>query len=344
MEFDQYKNRLQEFTKKQDTEWEIYLDQFRVANPEPTLRVVVYRDVQKQVVVLGIKFWLALLSGIGALALSGFRVSERFFTVAGGLGANPLFSYGEAISAVLAVNVTIFALAIAYAYTTGKMSENSQWLGLGTAIFISAVAGLGQAFSGLGTEWVGFVSVFDLVLAFVLGIGATSLEYFSGDLLGVELVRYYVEKKQIEDKYRAELNKAKLDYLEQTRQAELEFSEQHKNWVRTAKSQFGIWKTNFAKWNQITEAERTQAPKSIRPRKEGSFADQVRSVLNDNYQNNQTVLSFAELSSGLAQFYAEQQGISEQNQEAFVREFVFKKKAQISELRTNWIKENTFVP
>jgi hypothetical protein len=341
MEFSAYQDRMREFTQKQDAEWETFLDFFRVANPEPQMREVYELSATKREVGIGIKFWLALASGIGALALSGFRVSERFFQVAGGSTANPFFSYGEAISGVLAVNVTIFALAIAYAYTAKKMSESSQYLGLGTAILISAVAGLGQAAKALGPEWAVTVSFFDLILAGVLGLGATALEYFSGDLLGVEIVLFLQDKLSASSEFKTE-QKQNLDkYQAELSSAEQEYTEQHKAWVRLAKSQFGLWKANFLKWNEQVEQERSAKPNTVQQvgSRSGSFAELVRSVLDNAYAQNQTVLFFSDLCSALASSVAEQQGVSEQNYEEFVRLFVQKKKAQVSELRTKWMKE-----
>lgn len=342
MEFSQYQDRLREFTQKKDTEWEIYLDEFRKINPEPVLREVEQKVAVKPNVQINIKFWLALAAGLGALALSAFRVAERFFSVAGGYNEkiNGFFSYGEAISAVLAVNVTIFALAIAYAYTTGKMSENSQTWGLGTAITISAVAGLGQAFKGLGADWSGFVSVFDLVLAFVLGVGATALEYFSGDLLGVELVRFNSEKQNAWERYHAEQKQNETEYTEQVQLASSEFTEQHKAWVRLAKQQFGLWMAQFGKWNEQVEKERSVRSnlepnnRTVRSR-EGTFSELVRSTMHTAYQENNLVLPFSLLGTKLTEQLA-MSGYSEQDATELVR----KKKSQISELRTRWMQEN----
>ena len=55
-----------------------------MSNPEPVYNQIEMRAVDKKIVSMDIKFYLALVSGIGALALSGFRVSERFYQVAGG--------------------------------------------------------------------------------------------------------------------------------------------------------------------------------------------------------------------------------------------------------------------
>jgi len=351
MEFSQYTDRLNEFTGQKDTEWNIFLREFRKTNPEPVMGEVEKKSVTKRPVQLDIKFWLALAAGLGALALSGFRVAERFFAVAGGYkeGVNPIFSYGEAVAAVLAVNITIFALAIAYAYTTEKMSEGSQTWGLGTAVVISAVAGLGQAFNGLGSNWVGLVSGFDLILAFVLGIGATALEYFSGDLLGVEIVRYKAELETERTRYETETERSKTEHTEQYRSAYAEYAEQHKAWVRLAKQQFPNWMSQFAKWNEQAERDRTklviaeqfakwneqteQPGRTVRSR-EGTFSELVRHVLSDVLSSENRVLSFGELSDKVTERLL-MQGVSEQDATELVR----KKKSQVSELRTAWVRE-----
>lgn len=347
MELTQYRDRLKEFTSKKDVEWEEFLAYFKVSNPEPVYNQIEMRVVEKKIVSMDIKFYLALLSGLGALALSGFRVSERFYKVAGG-ETGGIFSVGEAISAVLAVNITIFALSIAYAYTNRKMSESSQTWGLGTAVLLAAMAGLGQAFSKLGVEWSGFVSFFDLALAFTLGIGATLLEYFSGDLLGVEIVRYFSEKESAEDKYKTELQQAKDEFDVKSKQNEHEYAEQFKAWVRLAKQQFPSWKSSFEQWNSKVEKERT--PTQVLPERKQNrtrqssgttFADVVNDTIARMVEQNKDVPQFGELSSVLARMYAEQDGVSQENLDNYVRLFIQKKKGQISELRKKWVQNYT---
>ena len=145
--FDKYSNRLESFINKGDVEWQAFIRYWKVKNPEPERKFA-----EKKVVSLGLKFWLVLGAAVGAFFLSAFRVAERFnaVAVAASGGTQNIFSVGETVSAVLAVNMAIFALAIVVAYTKGKMSEESNQIGLWTAIAISGVAGLGQAFKGLG--------------------------------------------------------------------------------------------------------------------------------------------------------------------------------------------------
>lgn len=330
--FDDYKMKLDEFVNKGSTEWDSFLEWWKTKNSEPTEQVII-----KEKVSFNIKFWLALVAGIGALFLSAFRVSERFYSVAGGDLANPFFSVGEAISAVFAVNVTIFALAVAYAYTTNKVSEYSQTLGLGTAIVISAVAGLGQAAKALGPEWSAWVSVFDLVLAAVLGIGATALEYFSGDLLGVEIVHYYLERKVVNDKYEQSVLSERSRIVHE-----------HKEWLKAAKGQFGLFMGNFKKFNEqpvnseqttgVHEqtSERSQKHK-LPPVDSVNAVNIIKSVLEQTGE----LLGTSELSRRLAvNTYGYDVNNLTHEQTVNVQNFIYYKKGAVHKIRDHWIEEN----
>ena len=316
MEFDKYKESLKDFSTKGEIEWEMFLDFFNTKNPAPE----VVWDTPIPVVKLGIKFYLVLLSAIGAGLLSAFRVGERFYAVASAANAEPLFAYGETVSAVFAVNMTIFALAILVAYRTKKMSTNSQMIGLIVAITISAFAGLGQAFKGLNLLEI--VQFFDLGLAFVMGVGVTALEYLTGDMLGVEIVANQDIAIVANEKYNTDKQAAYAAYLKE-----------HKQWLGLAKSSFGLWKANYEKWaSENTKQEQTPVATHTNQQidRVENLTNRVFELLTEEYKTGR-VLSVTELGRALAP-----QGMDEDQ----VKDFVMRKKGNLSQVRHKWLKAN----
>jgi hypothetical protein len=336
-QFAEYQDKLNEFIKKGDVEWEAFLDWWRIKNAEP-----VEHEVTKRNVDLNIKFWLALVSACGALALSGFRVAERFYTVAGGAisTTNPWFSIGEAISGVLAVNVTIFAMAVAHAYTTKKTDETSQIAGLVTAIAISSIAGLGQAAKWLGTDWASLVSGLDLVLVILLGVGASALEYFSGDLLGVEIVRYVNDKLSSEHEYEQKVFTNRS-----------QFEREHKEWLKNAKGQFGLFISNFKVFTkQNSEQAHAQGergvnddepePETVNVKNIVVNGQLVHNILSEHYERTGELLGVMDCSRKLATFILKIREHSQTDYEKkLVQAFVHSKKGKISELRKEFAEQ-----
>lgn len=213
--YDQYKNKLKSFVEKDKIEFEQFLDDYKSKLPEPI----------KNITWPNIKFWLALVGGLSAVAVSGFRIYDRFFSVASKSGATDQLSVAEAIAGVGAVNIVLLALSFARAYNNKKMSEESLTWGLIVAGGISAVAGLGQSFHGLGIESI--TGFFDLILAFTLA-AVTLLEWLMGDLLGVEYNHFIEDKTQNNKSY----------------------EDEYKKWYTTARQQFGAWKARFMAWDE----------------------------------------------------------------------------------------------
>lgn len=316
MDFEKYKQSLKDFSNKGEIEWQEFLSFWESKNPAPEF---VFNS-PKPNVFLGIKFWLTLLAAIGAGLLSAFRVGERFYSVALGASDNSFFAVGETISAIFAVNMTIFALAILVAYRKKKMSTNSQNIGLIVAIVISAVAGLGQAFKGLGLLDV--VVFFDLVLAFVMGVGVTALEYLTGDMLGVEIVTHQDNKKVSEQEYRTSYDDAYDKYLKE-----------HKHWVTSAKSNFGSWRSNYERWNSGNT--KPELPSVVTHTNEQvdrveNLTNRVFELMDEHYRNG-NVLGVTQLGRMLApDVYGEEE----------IRDFVARKKGNISQVRRKWMKLN----
>jgi hypothetical protein len=337
MGYQEYKDRLLEFTQKQDLEWEIYLHAFRVKNPEPVIEQPERKTAKLQPTEVSVKFWLALFTACAAVGVSGMRVFDRFYQTSFVTSQNSTFATFEALFGVIAVNVGIIALSFAVAYTKRKMSENSMLFALVTAVTISLVAGLGQGFAGLKLNTV--LTYFDWVLAVVLA-AVTAIEYFSGDMLGVEWWSYKHEQFTNRTNYENEQRTLNEQYELELRTNEQKYEHEHKEWLRTAKSQFGLWKANYEQWHKAnyrterTNSEQDNEPRPVRtnkPRTESTNSSFVRDILEQHYEQTNELMSFSELMRTITN------KANMTNEQA--AEFANSKKGYISEIRSKWAKE-----
>lgn len=305
--------RLDGFLHHNEIMFRYHLEWFAKSHPRPNPRDY---DVN-----LPITFWMILSAAIAAATLSGFRVWERFYAIAMGSGAGTTFAVLEATAAVLAIPVAIMAFSIVSAIKTERTDERGTWIGLGLAVILSAVAGLGQAFKGLNL--IEITSIFDAVLAFCLGAGVTGLEYFSGEMLGVELVKYRKLKSS----------------------SKLEFDKAEKTWMSSARSAFGSFSSQFSRWSdgqtKLTNPNQTEPNiKQTKPRTSTNSNKQfIEQFIANHYEQTGELIGFSELAEQVANKVFEQTNEPEANREQFVREFVRSKKGYISQVRTNWSKQ-----
>ncbi len=309
-----YQDDMNLLTSQEADDWQRFLRVFSVKNIPPKL----------QVVVLSWRFWLCLLSGIGAIALSAFRTTQQFYISASHSSPEPLFIWGETIAAAFAVNGTIVALSTLIAYKTQKVSDFSMTWGVRVAVIISGLAGLGQAFHGSGNQ--PLIDLLANILNLAMGLGVTALEYFGGDMIGVELVKFEMEKAANQ----------KL------------FNEQKDEWFAAARRQFPAWvlrKTNKrTAHSEQNEQPRTNDNKPYRlpgrtnpaergERSNGSNEQLIRTYLQNAYMENERILGVSELARLIAS--KEHPDFSNEQIEQFAR----KKKGYISHVRTKWISE-----
>ena len=145
---------------------------------------------------IGWQFTLILIQSVGAITLASLRTASMFFAAAA--GSSPWLKYGEAISAVITVEVGIVVFAAIRAEqenskhtdeeqrATIKVSLTRLWWGEGLALIISVMAGLGVSFNGFGLE----VPLFLWGLSIAIGAGASIIAAVSGDILGAMLARF----------------------------------------------------------------------------------------------------------------------------------------------------------
>jgi len=304
---DNYDLEMDLLTSQEEEDWQRFLKVFSKKNHPPVLPNIN----------LSWRFWLTLIGSVGAIALSAFRTSSQFYIVASQSSQEPLFVWGETIAAVGAVNILLVSLATMNAYRTKKVSDFSMTWGVVIAILISGLAGLGQAFRGL--EITQLTEFFNWALAFAMGAGVTALEYFGGDMIGVELVRYELDKQT---------NKKTFD-------------EQAHEWAANARKQFSGWvmrKTNKRSELHTEQTNKPSSNKQVRhqssERSTNNSGEQtIRSYLDNAMTNEQRTLGVSEL----ARLLAANEHPEYSNEQ--IEEFVRRTKGYISQVRKTWISE-----
>jgi hypothetical protein len=305
MNFADYKDKLDEFVNKGTAEFEAFLEYWRDKNPEPVKRTAQF----------SILFWLAVVAATSAATVSGFRIFDRFYQVAFVTSGNVTFSTLEALFGIGAVNVTLIALSFGFAYQKRKHNQSSLIVGLCVAVAISFIAGLGQSFQGLGMKDI--VSGFDWILAVALAF-VTALEYLSGDLAGVEYVRYEDEKLVCEREYRDE----------------------HKKWLAAAKGQFGLFMANFKKFSEQDTGSREVSEQPSRSRQVSVNKEDIIAVLEKHYEQNKMYLGVSDVTRELAcsLYKLDMNNLTDEDEQK-VRAFTQSKKGNVSQVRNNWIAE-----
>ena len=195
-----------EYTEQNEMEvWENYQQKYERQFPTPE------RPVARLMGTIGWQFTLILIQSIGAITLASLRTASMFFAAAA--GSDTLLKYGEAISAVVTVEVGIVVFAAIRAEqenskhtddeqkATIKVSLTRLWWGEGLALVISVMAGLGVSFNGFGLK----VPFFLWALSIAIGAGASIIAAVSGDILGAMLARFGNIRDKMNRDYIAEL-------------------------------------------------------------------------------------------------------------------------------------------
>jgi hypothetical protein len=186
--------------------WEKFRQKYEHQFPMPD------KPVARLMSTIGWQFIMILVQSIGAITLASLRTASMFFAAAA--GSDTLLKYGEAISAVITVEVGIVVFAAIRAEQENskhtddeqkaiiKVSLTRLWWGEGLALVISVMAGLGVSFNGFGLK----VPLFLWGLSIAIGAGASIIAAVSGDILGAMLARFGNIRDKMARDYTAELN------------------------------------------------------------------------------------------------------------------------------------------
>lgn len=185
--------------------WEAFRRKYELQFPTPE------RPVARLMQTIGWQFTLILLQAVGAIVLASLRTAEMFFLASA--GSSPWLKYGEALAAILTVEVGIVVFAAIRAeqvnsrqsddaqITAVEVSRSRLFLGEGLGLLISIVAGLGVSFRGFQVD----VPFFEWVLSIAIGAGASIIAAVSGDILGAMLARFGNIREKMNRQYAADL-------------------------------------------------------------------------------------------------------------------------------------------
>jgi hypothetical protein len=186
--------------------WEKFRQKYEHQFPTPE------KPVARLMSTIGWQFTMILVQSVGAITLASLRTASMFFAAAA--GTNPWLKYGEAISAVITVEVGIVVFAAIRAeQENSKHTDEEQkatiivsltrlWWGEGLALIISVMAGLGVSFNGFGLK----VPLFLWGLSIAIGAGASIIAAVSGDILGAMLARFGNIRDKMARDYTTELH------------------------------------------------------------------------------------------------------------------------------------------
>jgi hypothetical protein len=190
----------------------------------------IYPRPAKKALGLGWEFWAAVTVAVAAIILAALRTAHSFF-IAATLstqvwGAESqlvvgFLSFTEAAAAMLAIEGGIVYGAVKRAQHNGKINARLFLAYIGLLVLISVVAGLGQSLGLVVGLPDSVLAAFSWVMAIVLGAGASVVAWMSGEMLGVEMLKYEELRRNAERAFTAAstkwLNAARKEWRAQPR-------------------------------------------------------------------------------------------------------------------------------
>lgn len=153
----------------------------------------------------GLIFKGKVITTVAAVLLAGFRTAEQFYLAASNQG-NVILGWAEALLAVMAIEGLILFLAADRAKRRGHIHEWTSWAGIGLALIVSLLAGLGQSMrliEGLNVEILGW---FNLALAIGLAF-ASFVAYIGGEIIGQELARIDIANEGNSEEFKSDIER-----------------------------------------------------------------------------------------------------------------------------------------
>jgi hypothetical protein len=204
-----------ETSVKEKETYELFLQRFDRDYPAPKNISTTMMEA------IGWQFILIVIQNVAAVILAALRTAEMFYTASAGMF--PALRVVEAFMAIIAIEggAVVFATIRAEIENRSKdenvlrvstlTSVRQLWFGIGFAVIVSIIAGLGQTFDGFGLN----VSWFKWALALTMAVGASLIAAISGDILGTMLARFANIREQMRLEYEDKLaaraeNKRKL--------------------------------------------------------------------------------------------------------------------------------------
>lgn len=155
------------------------------------------------------KFYASVIVAVAALILAALRTASMFYAAAllsakvfgiDAAWAVNTVSFLDALVAMVAIEGGLVVYSAIRAVQRGRVDGGLLSLQIALLVVVSVVAGLGQSLGliqGLPEEWLVW---FTYVLAIVLGVGASIVAWLSGEVLGVQILRFEEVKTAADEK------------------------------------------------------------------------------------------------------------------------------------------------
>jgi hypothetical protein len=301
-------NEYEELSRSQAQKFRAYFEnEYSALFPSPILKIEG----------LDWKFYGLVITSVATVIVAALRTAQMFY-FAEELSAS-FWTPDVQGSHYLGISGAFFSmlafeggLAFISAIKTAEKEKVENWVyntQIGLLLTISIFAGLGQSLGLIQGISDNFISNFSYFLVFVVGVGASVAAWLSGEILGVQLQKFSIRKREAEEK----------------------FSEQTRVYVQNARKKFSETLEQNRTTEQSTELpKRTEQKSSPRTqnRISGEPSEKVSLIFSElekcrTEQNR--VLPFAELTEVLRTNYPEQN---------------FSSSGYISTKRTEWIESH----
>lgn len=287
-----------------------YENEYKTLYPPPILHIVG----------LDWKFYGSVIVSVFTVILASLRTAQMFYFAAEtssrlwGLGTTGtgLLSGFDALSAMIAVEGGISLGSAIKTSRSGTVDESIYFWQVGLLLLISIIAGFGQSLGLVTGIDRTFLLWFSYLLVFVLGIGASVAAWFAGEILGVQLQKFSIQRFEAEQKYSEEMkfySQNARKFWKLRTEEEKETEREQKRIDRT--TGIPVPQRNFPRTQNRTSTGKVPI---IFSEIEKFWAEQNR------------VPSFSELAEILRREYPEQN---------------FSSSGYISTIRKQWIEENT---
>jgi hypothetical protein len=153
---------------------------------------------------LGWQFYALVMTSLAAVVLAALRTAFQFYRAAQ-LGGNDTLALVEAAAVIFAIEGGIVIYSAIRSVSNKRISTRMLGWGIFFMVAISTVAGLGQSLNLVENLDPQFKIIFDYVLSFVIGIGASALAWIGGEVLGGQIALAASRSEKDHERYQQEL-------------------------------------------------------------------------------------------------------------------------------------------
>ena len=274
----------------------------------------------KHIIGLDWKFWGLVITSVSTVVVAALRTAQMFYFAeelsskfwTPDASGNWVLGFAGSFFSMMAFEG---GLAFISAIKTAEKEKVESWVyntQIALLLLISIVAGLGQSMGLVRNISPTLVENFSYFLVFVVGVGASIAAWLSGEILGVQLQKFSVKKKEAEEKFSEEMK----FYTQNARKFWKQRTEQEKE---TSREQRKI------EQNPRIETSLRSSPR-VQNRTGGGKVPIIFSEIEKFLVEQNRIPSFSELAEVLRTNHPEQN---------------FSSNGYISTVRKNWIEANT---